>query len=510
MVATLQPHLAMLPQSPAVVDDTGVTTWAELDMRANRWVRGLRRLGLAPGDRLAVYCGNRRELWEVFVAALHAGIVVVPINWALDADGLRYVVTHSGARALVVEERTRSVAVDAAAGLDVRLTLDGPTGRDGFRAAEELLYEMPPLEPEEQVAGGPMFYTSGTTGRPKGVISAGVSGAGGPVSVIAETAAAVTGGTGFPRRGCGMIVGPCYHSGQFVFATFGLLAGQRLVVRRGPDARDILRWIEAHRVTNVLLLPADFVALLALPEEERKRFDSSSLRVVLHGGAPLPPDVKQRMLDWWGPVLVEYYGATEGGLFALASAEDWKTRPGTVGQVLPFLECRIVDAHGDPVPTGEEGLLYFRHLGGGEFHYHDDPERTAEAHLEPGLFTVGDVGWMDEDGYLYVSGREAHLITVGQQRVHPNRVEAALSAHAAVADVAAFGAQGPDGGHAVHAAVVVTDGVEPDDTLAADLTAHAAESLPDAAVPARVHFLDQIPRSAAGKILRDEVVQRTS
>lgn len=510
MVATLQRRLHLEPDGMAIVDDAGVTTWAELDSNANRWIWAFRHLGLAPGDRLAVLAGNRRELWELFVAALHAGLVVVPLNWALDGEELDYVLAHSGARALVLEERTRSAAVDAIpAGLAIRLTLDGPTGKDRFRSVRELLYQMPPLEPEGQVAGAPMFYTSGTTGRPKGVISAGVAGGGGPVLVIAETAKAVVGGTGFPRRGCGMIVGPCYHSGQFVFATFGLLAGQRLVVRRGPDARDILRWIEGHRVTNVLLLPADFVALLALPDAERARFDSSSLRVVLHGGASVPPDVKQRMLDWWGPVLVEYYGATEGGLFALASPEDWKSRPGTVGKVLPFLECRVVDAHGDDVSAGEEGLLYFRHLGGGRFRYHDDPERTAAAHLEPGLFTVGDVGWVDEDGYLYVSGREAHLITVGDKRVHPNRVEAVLSAHPAVADVGVFGADAADGGQVVHAAVVV-DGAEPSDELGADLVAHAAASLPAAAVPERLHFLEEIPRSAAGKILRDDLAQRTS
>jgi long-chain acyl-CoA synthetase len=511
MVATLQDLVRTRPQDPALVDDTGTTTWSQLDHEANRWIWALRGLGVTAGDRVAVMTGNRRESWALYVACLHAGFVVVPVNWALAVEDAAHVLGHSGARALVVEEATRSVAVQAApAELTVRLSLDGPTGRDGFLAARELLREVPPIEPHGQVAGGPMFYTSGTTGRPKGVLSAGVGNSGAPVEAVAANAAAVAGGTGFPPGGVAMIVGPNYHSGQFVFSTFALLSGQALVVRRGPDARDILRWIEAHGVTNLLLLPADFAALLALPQAERDAFDHSSLAVVLHGGAPLPPDAKQRMIDWWGPCLVEYYGATEAGLFSLASSADWTARPGTVGRVLPFLECRIVDADGSEVGVGEEGVLYFRHLGGNTFSYHDDPERTAAAHLEPGLFTVGDVGYLDADGYLYVSGREAHLVTVGGQRVHPNRVEGVLAAHPLVADVGAFGVTTADGEQELHAAVVPTPGTSPDDQLVVTLQLHATRSLPDPAVPSRIHFLDDIPRSAAGKILRDELVQRTS
>ncbi|MGI9017326.1 MAG: AMP-binding protein [Euzebya sp.] len=511
MVTSLQPHVQRNPKATAIVDDTGRTTWAKLDDRANRWIWALRGLGITAGDRVAVMAGNRRELWPLFVACLHAGYVVVPVNWALDLADATYVLSHSGARALVVEERTRSVAMQAVPKeLTVRLTLDGPAGSDGFVAARELLREVPPIEPHGQIAGGPMFYTSGTTGRPKGVMSAGVAGGGGDVSGVAETAQAVAGGTGFPAGGVAMIVGPNYHSGQFVFATFALLSGQTLVVRRAPDPRDILRWIQAYGVTNLLLLTADFGQLLALPTPEREAFDPSSLAVVLHGGAPVPPDVKQRMIEWWGPRLVEYYGATEAGLFSLATTEDWHSRPGTVGRVLPFLECRIVDAEGKEVPVGQEGVLYFRHRGGNTFHYHDDPERTAAAHLEPGLFTVGDVGWLDDDGYLYVSGREAHLVTVGDQRVHPNRVEGALSSHPAVADVGAFGVTSPDGTQELHVAVVLAEDARAEDQLQAALQLHVARSLPEAAVPSHIHVVQQIPRSAAGKILRDELVRLTA
>lgn len=507
MVTTLLGHVARRPRDTALVDVDGITSWSVLNDRCNRWVWALRGLGLAPGDRVAVMAGNRRDVWEVFLAGLHAGLVVVPVSWELDIDDAAYVLRHSGARVLVVEASTEGVAVAAARGVPtvtVVLTLDTPG--HGAQWAEDVLGQVPAIEPDDQVAGGPMFYTSGTTGAPKGVISAGLGGAGQPVESLARTAAAVCTGVGFPPDGTAMIVGPAYHSGQFVLATFPLLFGQALVVHRQPEPAAILREIDRRRVTNVLLLPKDFIDMLALPEPHRRTFSGRSLRVVLHGGAPCPPDVKQRMIDWFGPVVTEYYGATEGGLFALASSMEWQKVPGTVGRVLPFLEVRVVDAAGAEVESGQEGVLYFRNRTGAAFRYHDDPERTAAAHLEPGLFTVGDVGYLDENGYLFVSGREAHLVTVDGQRVHPNRVEQALSGHPAVADIGAFGGPDPSGsGDCIHVAVRPVDPEVSADELRAALLARAADSLPAAAVPRRVHVVGHIPRSGAGKILRHEL-----
>lgn len=511
MVTTLLGHAAVNPRGTALVDARGVTTWSVLNDRCNRWIWVLRGLGIGPGDRVAVMAGNRRESWEVFLACLHTGVVVVPVSWELDVEGVAHILRHSGARVLVVEFATVDIAMLAVTHVDTVeavLDLDGPIEQE--RSAEHALAQVPAVEPDGQVAGGPMFYTSGTTGAAKGVLSAGLGGAGQPVESLAATAAAVCGGVGFPPDGTAMIVGPSYHSGQFVLATFPLLFGQTLVIHRAPDPAAVLREIDRRQVTNLLLLPKDFIDLLALPDRVRDGFSGRSLRVVLHGGAPCPPDVKRRMIEWFGPVVTEYYGATEGGLFALASSAEWARVPGTVGRVLPFLECRVVDADGQEVETGQEGVLYFRNRSGAAFSYHGDPDRTAAAHLEPGLFTVGDVGHLDADGYLFVSGREAHLLTVEGQRVHPNRVEQVLSAHAAVADVAAFAGPHPSGpGDCIHLAVIPVAAGDPGavrvDAVVDDLLAFAAERLPAAAVPRRIHVVDTIPRSSAGKILRHEL-----
>lgn len=504
MVTTLLPHVASTPNGTALVDVQGVTSWAALNDQCNRWVWVMRGLGVVPGDRVAVLAGNRRESWEVFLAALHCGVVVVPVSWELDVAQITHVLTHSGARALVVESATEGVGLAGAAEapmVGTILSLDPPV--HGAASASDALAQVPAAEPDNQVAGGPMFYTSGTTGAPKGVVSAGVGGAGQPVESLAATAEAVCSGVGFPRGGTAMIVGPSYHSGQFVLATFALLFGQTLVVHRLPDPHAILTEIDRRQVTNLLLLPKDFLGLLALPPEVRRRFNGRSLRVVLHGGAPCPPDVKQAMIDWFGPVVTEYYGATEGGLFALASSADWLRVPGTVGRVLPFLESRVVDAEGREVAPGQEGVLYFRNRSGATFHYHEDPEKTAAAHLEPGLFTVGDVGYVDDNGYLFVSGREAHLITVEGQRVHPNRIEQVLSGHPAVADVGAFAGPHPSGtGECVHVAVVPTEVAGDLETV---LGEHAASRLPPAAIPRFIHVVSEVPRSSAGKILRHEL-----
>ncbi|MEO2109201.1 MAG: AMP-binding protein [Actinomycetota bacterium] len=503
MVIGLKSQVAERPNEVALTDETGTTTWVHLNDQANRWILGLRGLGIQPGDRIAVMTGNRREAWEVFVAALHAGFVLVIVPWDADVERTRYIMEHSDARLLIMEDACRPVAVEATADLPLvaRLTLDGATG-DGVHAAADLLYHSPPIEPDGQMAGGPMFYTSGTTGAPKGVIGAGINAAGGPISDVLDTAAGVAQGLGIDTKGVALIAGPLYHSGQFVLSTFPMLAGQRIVIRRTTDPAGVLEAIDRYHVGNTLLLPSVLGEMLRLPEDVRARFKGTTLQLLMHTGAPCPPHVKRGMIDWLGPKVVEIYGASEGGMFAMGSSQDFLDKPGSVGRILPFIEATVIGPDDTPVAPGEEGEIFLRYRNGNTFSYHKAPEKTAEAYREPGQFTLGDIGRIDEDGYLFISGRRSHVITVNGVWVHPNHVEQGIAAFEQVNDVGVFDG-GPEGGpEEVHVSVVPAEGVDPA-TLADAVRGWAAETMTPEQVPTRVHVVESIPRNASGKILRD-------
>lgn len=507
MVAGLAAQVAERPNEVAITDANGASTWVSLNDQANRWIWVLRGLGIQPGDRVAVMSGNRREAWDVFLACLHAGYVLVVVPGDADVERTRYIMSHSDARVLVVEEAARAVAVAGTEGLDLvaRLALDGPAGDDGVEAAADRLYHVPAIEPDEQMAGGPMFYTSGTTGAPKGVIGAGINAAGGPVSDLTDTAAGITQGLGLDTRdGVAMIAGPLYHSGQFVLSTFPMLAGQRVVVLRDPEPADLLRAIDAHHVTNTLLLPSMLAEMLRLPEGERAMFKGATLDLLMHTGAPCPPHVKQAMIDWVGPKVVEIYGASEGGMFAMGTSEDFLAKPGSVGKILPFIEAVVIGPDDRPVGPGEEGEIFLRYRNGNTFSYHKDPEKTAAAYREPGQFTLGDIGYVDADGYLFINGRRKHVITVDGVWVHPNHVEQGLAPFEEVVDLGVFqgGTDGED--EEVHVSVVPAPGVDRDG-LPDRLRAFAAEHLAAEQVPTGVHVVDAIPRNASGKIQRDEL-----
>ena len=500
MVMTLRPYVAREPDADALVDEIGRRSWAALDARANQWVHLLRSLDIAPGEHVAMLSGNRREAIEFAIAALHAGVMVVPASWQLDGAGLAYVLDHADIQMIVVGDREVGLARQALERTDIqrRFVLGGAA--DGFIRADEALTSMPTSEPEEQAAGAPMFYTSGTTGSPKGVVSAVPAEVGAPPETVTEGTRMISQGLGFPEGGVGLLTGPLFHSGQFVMALSAVLSGQRLVTRRTAEPKSILETIDSEHVTNAVLLPVDLARLLQLPDDVRGGFDGGSLVRVIHGGAQCPPEIKRGMIDWWGPVFAEYYGATEIGLITLATSAEWLERPTTVGRVLPHLEVRIVTADGRTAEPGEEGILHLRHRSGADLHYYKDPERTAAAHVVPGMFTLGDMGRFDDDGYLHISGRVADAIDIGGELIHPAVIEATLAGHAAIADVGVY--QG-DGG-SVRAAVVPVPGHDVSDALAGELLDIVGAHLPPQADLA-IEFLDELPRSAAGKILKHEL-----
>jgi len=493
-------------EDAALVDEHGETSWSEFDRRVNRVIHGLRSAGVAPGDTVALMCGNRREFFEVTVAAMHSGLVVVPVNWHWVAAELAYVLSDSDATALIVEGRYADVAAAAcedpqAAGCPVRIVVGDPVP-EGFEGYEDLLARADDAEPEDQSSGGPMFYTSGTTGFPKGVRSA-LTAVGHDLSLVDLIARAAVGMLGIPTDGVTLLEGPAYHSAQWALSVFPMLgAATTVVMRHHFDAAELLDLVDRHGVTNIHLVPTQFIRLLKLPDEVRERFDGGSLVTVIHGAAPCPIDVKQRMLDWWGPSITEYYGGTEGGFLTVISGEEWLARPVSLGRPTVMTELMIVADDGHTCQVGESGQIYFTSRIGADFEYHKAPEKTEAAHLAPGVGTLGDVGYLDDEGYLFMSDRKIDMIISGGVNIYPAEIESVLVGHPAVVDAAVFGIPDDEMGEQVKAAVELAEGTTGSDDLETELIAFARQSLAGYKAPKSVDFVEHLPRHPTGKLYK--------
>jgi long-chain acyl-CoA synthetase len=482
------PAAAREPDATALCDGVRRRSWAELDDRVRRMAGFLRdEAGLAPGDHLALLLSNRAEGVEALLGGIFAGLWVTPINWHLAPDEVAYVLRDSGAR-LVVTEDCFAGHADAMPAEAVRV--GDELERALARASDA------PFDPDGPV-GGNMIYTSGTTGRPKGVKRAR------PASLGAALAGWRAYGTrvGLDGSGPHLVTGPLYHAAPLMFAVYDQVNGAPISLMPRWDAADCLARLADEAVAHTHLVPTMFVRLLRLPDEVRAGFDAPALRLVLHGAAPVSPSVKRRMLDWWGPVLVEYWGATEGGVTTLVDSEEWLAHPGTVGRPLPGFEVWAADERGRRLPPGESGLLWARH-GSQErvFEYHGDPEKTAGAHPEPGVFSIGDVGQVDAEGRVFLSDRASNTIISGGVNIYPAEIEHVLAEHPAVADVGVFGVPDEEWGESVKAAVELGPGHEPSPDLAAEILAFARARLARYKVPRSVDFEDELPRDTTGKL----------
>jgi long-chain acyl-CoA synthetase len=490
----------------AVIDESGEVTWATFNDRVNRTIHLLRSFGLQPGDTIAVLSGNRRELFEIAAAAIHTSLVFVPVNWHWVSEELAYVIGDSDAKALFVEDQYAHVARDAfddarTRGCVHRVAIgrDRPTGFDDF---DELIAVQSSAEPDHQASGGPMFYTSGTTGFPKGVRS-GINTIGLELELIRLASAGVGTVLGIPSDGVSLLDGPAYHSAQLALTLYPLLnVGSTCVMRQHFDAASQLPLIDRHRVTNVHLVPTQFSRLLKLSNEQKEGFDGSSLTTVIHGAAPCPVTVKRAMIDWWGPIFTEYYGGTESGFLTIIDSSQWLAHPGSVGQPQPWCEVMIIDDQGRVCATRDVGQIYFKSRGGGDFTYHKAEAKTEAAHLAPGVGTIGDVGYFDEDGFLYLSDRKIDMIVSGGVNIYPAEIEGVLVTHPAVADAAVFGVPDDDMGELVKAAVELVDGVGGSPELAAELIAYIREHLAGYKAPKSVDFEVRLPRSPTGKLYK--------
>ena len=505
MAKLLTKHAEDQGDAPALIDEFGETSWRQLDERVNRLANALRAAGLESGDTLSIFSGNRREYFELMAAATHCGLRYVPVNWHWVAEELAYVLADSDSRALVAGARFTALAREMLTRNDcpdlaVALAVGGEAG-GGLESYEDFIAGAPSSEPKDQVLGGPMFYTSGTTGRPKGVVSNTFSGDR-PLELMTLAGKGIAGALGLPEGGRTLLEGPIYHSAQWAFSYLPMLAGSSVVMRHHFDAAETLRLIDEYGVTNVHFVPTQFVRLLRLDEKRKAGFDGSSLKVAWHGAAPCPHDVKRAMIEWWGPKISEYYGSTEGAIITTISSEEWLAHPGTLGKPLGNVEIRVIREDGSVAGPGEEGQLYFRNSMGTDFEYHKDPEKTRNAHLEPGVFTVGDVGYLDSDGFLFMSDRKIDMIISGGVNIYPAEIEGVLVGHAAVADAAVFGIPNEEFGEEIKAAVELASGHTPSANLAEELIEHCRGHLAGYKAPRSIDFEERLPRHPTGKLFK--------
>jgi long-chain acyl-CoA synthetase len=488
------------PDRTALVGpEGGELSYRGLAAAADRYGRGLQAMGLRPGDAIVLLLPNCADMIAVNFAGLQTGLYLVAVNWHLVGPEVAYILADSGAKAFVAHERFAEVAKAAAdeAGLPAAARFSvGPV--PGFRPLAELGADEPPGRPDIRTLGAPMLYTSGTTGRPKGVRRP-LTGA--DPDDPPQIAAWFFGIFGLKPHDdnvhlCGS---PLYHTAVLNFVTISIQLGHTAVLMDRWQPAEMLRLIERYRVTHSHMVPTQFSRLLALPEAERNRHDLSSMRAMIHGAAPCPHEVKRRMLDWWGPVVIEYYAATEGGGTTIV-ADEWLRKPGSVGRAWPGSVVRVLDERGNELPPGQPGLVYLR-MGRSSFAYHGDEEKTRAARAGD-LFTVGDIGHLDEEGYLYLHDRKSDMIITGGVNVYPAEIEGELAAHPKVADVAVFGIPHPDWGEEIKAVVQPADGVPPGEELTEELLAFAGRRLARFKLPRSIDYLDELPRDPNGKLYK--------
>ncbi|HEX3488031.1 MAG TPA: acyl-CoA synthetase [Streptosporangiaceae bacterium] len=489
---------ASTPERTAVIDPGGrAVSYGELAAEADRIGRGLAELGLAPGDTVATLLPNGATALAVFFAAIQTGLYIVPVNWHLVGAEVGYILADSGAGAFVAHERFAAAATEAAdaAGVSARYAAgDIP----GFQSLAALGGLGGGGRPARRTAGAPMLYTSGTSGRPKGVRR--------PLTGADPDEVPLASGGFFgifgikPHDGNVHICGsPLYHTAVLNFATISIQLGHPVVLMDRFEPEEMLALIERHRVTHSHMVPTQFRRLLALPAGVRDRYDLSSLRTMIHAAAPCPEEVKRQMLGWWGPVIVEYYAATEGG-GTVISAQEWLAKPGSVGRPWPYSQVRVVGPDGQDLPAGEPGLVYMS-MGGATFTYHKDEEKTRESWLGD-MFTVGDIGYLDADGYLFLCDRKSDMIISGGVNIYPAQIESELSCHPAVADVAVFGIPHEDWGEEIKAVVQPVPGATPGPELTAELLDFLSGRLARFKLPRTIDYVDELPRDPNGKLYK--------
>jgi long-chain acyl-CoA synthetase len=497
-------HARTQPDKPALImaGSGEVVTYRQLDERSNQGAQLFRSLGLARGAVVAVCMENNARYLEIAWATQRSGLYLVCISSHLNAAEARYILEDSGARVLVTSATLLPLAQQMAADLPA-LSLYMVGGAEGRYASWEQALASQPSEPiADQSTGADMLYSSGTTGRPKGIR--------GELPVHAIDEATILSGLllkVYRQDGNSVYLSPAplYHAAPLRWCVSLQQLGATVVIMEQFDAEKALQLIERHRVTSSQWVPTHFVRLLRLPAEIRQRYDLSSLKFAAHAAAPCPIPIKQQMIQWWGPILFEYYAGTEGNGMTAISSGEWLNKQGSVGKAV-YGELRICDAEGNQVPPMTEGTVYF--AGSRAFEYHNAPEKTSESRNQHGWSTLGDVGYMDQDGYLFLTDRKAFMIISGGVNIYPQEVENLLITHPKVLDAAVIGVPDEEMGEKVVAVVQPVDMSLAGPQLTAELLAFAREHISHVKAPRRIEFTPQLPRHPNGKLYKRLLVDQ--
>jgi acyl-CoA synthetase (AMP-forming)/AMP-acid ligase II len=488
---------AQQPDKPAVImaDGSRAVTFAELDRRSCQVARLLAGLGVGPGDHVAVLMANRPEYFTIGWGAQRRGTYWTPVNWHLTADEASYIVEDCGATVLFASPETAEVAAQIVARLPGVTGFVAGTDQPGLRRYEDAIAAQAEGKPSDEVEGMYFLYSSGTTGRPKGILR---ESAFPPFGTDGRLELLMRGMFGFGRDAVYLCPAPLYHAAPLGWSMGTIRLGGTVVLMERFDPAECLRAISRHHVTAVQFVPTHFVRMLKLPPDLRAAFDISSLRTVVHAAAPCPVEVKRQMIDWLGPILVEYYAGSEGNGMTVIGSPDWMSHPGSVGRAVAGV-VHIVGEDGGELPAGQDGVIYF---DGPSFEYHNDPVKTASARNDEGWSTLGDIGHLDDEGYLYMSDRRADLIVSGGVNIYPAEIEEALIMNPAVADVAVIGVPDAEMGQSVLAIVQLADGGPGSEQLATGLIAHCRSRLASFKCPRSVQFVAALPRTPTGKLMR--------
>lgn len=496
-------HARSHPQRPAfIMAGSGESvSYAEFESRTNRLAHLLRHEGLGHQDHYSIMMENNNRYLEACAAGERSGLYFTCINSFLTADELAYILTNSESQVLITSADKLDLAKDAVAqcpAIRKILVVDakGPLA-EPFEDYESACARFPDTPLSNELLGTSMLYSSGTTGRPKGIIRPL------PDQPPEEPLAMYQFLDQLWQYRQDMIYlspAPLYHSAPQAAVNLTIRQGGTVVIMERFDPMEYLALVERYKVTHSQLVPTMFSRMLKLPEVERTSFDLSSLEIAIHAAAPCPVIIKQQMIEWWGPIIHEYYGATEGLGFAACDTQEWLAHPGTVGKIV-FGELAVLDDEMKPLPQGQPGTLWFKSTN--EFEYHNDPEKTQESTSPDGaMTTVGDVGYVDEDGFLYLTDRKTFMIISGGVNIYPQECEDLLIAHPKVEDAAVFGVPNVDLGEEVKAVIQTRPGVDQDEALSQELLAYLGQHLSRQKIPRSIDYIDEMPRLPTGKLYK--------
>lgn len=486
------------PDKPAyIMAETGqVVTFKELNELSIQGSQLFRSLGLEKGDHIAVLLENHPRFFQICWAAQRSGLYFTAISYRLQQDEVEYIINDCKAKVFITSKARTNIVeqlIDKIPDVTHRFMLDGLIA--GFDSWESAVEEMPVTPLDDETEGASMLYSSGTTGRPKGIkheLTDTKFGEAEGANIIALLYAATP-------ESIYLSPAPLYHSAPLAFNMGFMRMGMTCVIMEHFDAEAALLFIEKYNITHSQWVPTMFVRMIKLPQETRDKYDVSSLQIAIHAAAPCPIKVKEQMIEWWGPVLHEYYAGTEANGFVAIDSETWLAHKGSVGQSINA-ELHILDDDGDEVPQGDVGTIYF--AGGPVFEYHNDPEKTADSRNKEGWSTLGDVGYVDAEGYLYLTDRKSYMIISGGVNIYPQEAENTIILHPAVVDVAVFGIPNEEFGEEVKAVVQPVDMKNAGPALEAELIEYCRSRISHIKSPKSIDFMQELPRHPTGKLYK--------